>query len=370
MGVTKYQSNGRTLWRVDEWLSVPDGPPVRYRRAKIPTREQAVALAAKVKTEAFEGSFFARHRLSMLSVRQAWAAYEPIARRDNRAWRTDTGRASHLLRRLGDKTCSALTVRHVDHYRDGRLLETTQRGGPPSSSTLDREVELLKRILNYALRARLLTTNPLSQVGLLRKPNVRRNVLTEVEFARLFEASEESLRPILLVAFDTGMRLREILDLRWNQMDLRDGIVRLLPQDTKAEDARTVLLTERLLRAFEALPRGIGASAVFPNPSTGKPWQDIRKAFRRAVAKAELDGLWFHDLRRSFVTRARRLGIAESVVMRMSGHRTRAVFDRYNVVEEKDLREAVRVLEKFGRVLDTVTVSGGKNTKALPPKHR
>ncbi len=99
-------------------------------------------------------------------------------------------------------------------------------------------------------------------------------------------------------------------------------------------------------------------TAAFANPSTGAPWQDIRKAFRRAVVASELEGLWFHDLRSSFVTRARKLGISESVVIRMSGHPTRAVFGRYNIVDERDLREAVRVLEKFGRVLDIVDVSG------------
>lgn len=113
-----------------------------------------------------------------------------------------------------------------------------------------------------------------------------------------------------------------------------------------------------MLRALKVLPRGASGTAVFPNPSTGAPWQDIRKAFRRAGIASKLEGLWFHDLRRSFVTRARKLGISESVVMRMSGHRTRAVFDRYNIVDERDLREAVRVLEKVGRVLDTVAVSG------------
>ena len=153
------------------------------------------------------------------------------------------------------------------------------------------------------------------------------------------------------------MRKREVLDLLWEQVDLRNGTIALAPQDTKSEAPRLVMLTARLAGALKALPRGIGAAPVFPNPKTGQPWAELRRPFRKAVRKAGLQGLWFHDLRRSFVTRARKAGIPESVVMRMYGHKTRAVFDRYNVVDESDLRIAARTLENHGRVLDTVTPS-------------
>src|SRR5204862_1436481 len=102
----------------------------------------------------------------------------------------------------------------------------------------------------------------------------------------------------------------------------------------------------RVVNGLKKLPRSLDKTRPgFVNPATGEAWQDIRKMFHRACEEAELTGVWFHDLRRSFVTNARRRGIPESVVMRMSGHRTRAVFDRYNIIEEDDLREAVKRLE-------------------------
>ncbi|MDD5309803.1 MAG: tyrosine-type recombinase/integrase [Deltaproteobacteria bacterium] len=77
---------------------------------------------------------------------------------------------------------------------------------------------------------------------------------------------------------------------------------------------------------------------------TNKPWNQIRKAFDRARTAAGLPNIWFHDLRRSSITNARRRGVAESVIMRMSGHKTRNVFERYNIVNDEDLRAAVAII--------------------------
>ena len=68
--------------------------------------------------------------------------------------------------------------------------------------------------------------------------------------------------------------------------------------------------------------------------------------WRRACEGATLEGVWFHDLRRSFITIARRKGIPQSVVRRFSGHKTDAVFERYNM--EEDLRAAAKRLEVPG----------------------
>ena len=187
-------------------------------------------------TDASEGQFFERHRMTTETTAELLAQYEKLGAQENRAWSTESGRAAHLRRHLGQLRASALSVRHVEEYRVRRSAEKTQRGGPPSPATLDREVELLKRVLNHAVRLVTLRHNPIAEARLLRKPNVRRMVVDEEMFGRLFDSSEEPLRPILLVAFDTGMRKREILDLALGAGGPQGGRDPLSPQDTKAEE--------------------------------------------------------------------------------------------------------------------------------------
>ena len=346
MGVTKYTARSKTWWRVDEWVTRPDGTLARYRKKRIPTREQAMALAAKVMADAFEGRFFDRARPCTVTVKEAWESYSKKSERENDSWQTDKGRSVHLLRHLGSRRVASLTIADVDAYRTHRSGEITRMKGHPKPGPLDREVELLKRTLNYAVACKELVVNPLARVPLLKQPNVRDVVLDEEGFSRLYEAADAALRPFLLLAIDTGMRKGEILGLKWEQVNLTEGVIRLRPQETKANDARIVPLTARVLAMLKELPQGLPHLPLLLNPRTKAGWKDIRRMFNRARTKAGLGELHIHDLRRSFVTLARRNGIPESVVMRMSGHKTSEVFRRYNIVEMRDLREAVAVLDK------------------------
>lgn len=357
MGVKRYRSKGTIFWRIDEQLTRPDGTVQRFRKRRIPTKELAMSILAQARAQIFEDGYLGREEPSTLTVAEAWDKYEPTSARDNSSWREDRARSRTLLSQLGSRRCVGLSLRDIDQYRNRRFSQTTRRGGPPSPATLDREVELLKRVLNYAVACGWLESSPIAGVKLLRKPNVRRSVLNEKEFADLVQAADPKLRPILIVAYDTGMRKREILDLRWSQVDLKARLIRLAPQDTKCDGHRAVYLTERVITAIRQLPRHLRNDDVFINSRTGKPWVDISDMFQRARKKAGMEHVWFHDLRRSFVTNARRRGIAESVVMKMSGHKTRAVFDRYNIVCEEDLINALRRMELAIEVESAETMS-------------
>jgi integrase len=366
MAVEDYKGrSGRTYWKIDVVVVFPDGRRERIRERNIPTKGQAEARERKLLSDAYEGRAFDKVTDSTTTVQELWNLYSPITQRDNDSWLTDKGRAAHLTRHLGDMVAAKLTQEHVDEYRQARLTEKTCRGSPPSLTTLDREVELLKRIINYGVRCKRLPGNPLSGVALLNPPNVRETVLNEDDFTTFVAHADEWLRPILLVGFDTGMRKKEVLLLRKDQIDWESGAIRLSPHDTKTNKGRLVYLTTRALAALKALPNVEENAYLFVNPKTKRPWTYTQHALERARKASGLAGVWIHDLRRSFVTNARRAGVSESVVMKLSGHNTNQVFKRYNIVEDEDLKAAAK---RINVAKGGSPVPSDKGSPSTPPR--
>jgi len=161
-------------------------------------------------------------------------------------------------------------------------------------------------------------------------------------------------------AYYTGCRVDEIRNLRWNQVNLAEKIVALNPMETKNEEGRPLYLNEDLLNEMHNLHsnRHLGCPYVFQRD--GQQIKDSRWAWKNACIKAGLFRIAkdeqgkeikvpskiFHDLRRTAVRDMVRSSVPERVAMRISGHKTRSVFDRYNIVSDKDLEEAARTREE------------------------
>lgn len=347
MSVTKYTADGRTWYRVAAW--VHEGGRRRLKRqGRIPTREQAEKLAKSWAADSIDGKWFDRAADLRMTVAEVWDIYSASsARLDSHA--SDCSRAAHLVRHLGAQPAASLSRADVDAYRAKRLGETTRRGGPPSPATLDREVELLVRALGYATECRKLRANPLEGTPLLRRPNVRKSVLSETTFQAGLRRVADDPRsawqvPVLLVAFDTGMRIGEVLGLRRDRIDWQTGRLELVEDETKTEEPRIVYLSARALAALRELPAHVKSPLLFWTAEKGGKVKQ-RSPPRRGFKSAFGADVWVHDLRRSFITNARKKGVAESVVMKMSGHKTASVFRRYNIVDEQDVRDAQAQLE-------------------------
>jgi integrase len=346
MGVTQYTKNGRTLFKLDVWLKSQNGTLHRVRMSKLPTQEHAEMLLAKLQLDSFEGRYFQQRLEGEIRVVDCWKAWEPITKRDNDSYRSDVIRARAIVRLLGQHRAAMLNRADIEAYRQKRFSETTFRGGSPAPASVDREVALLKRCITYMVECGRLTRNPISSVPMLNVPNTRDMTLKPTMLERIKKEALPAFAPVIEFDYETGLRKTELRFLRWEQIDLTLGCIRLSAKETKTDTARVVYLTSRAMQILKETPRQLHSPYVFVNPDTGKPWAEHNKMLRRACERAGLKGIWFHDLRRSFVTNARRSGVPESVVMKLSGHRTRSVFDRYNIIDEEDLKAAVATIDR------------------------
>jgi len=167
------------------------------------------------------------------------------------------------------------------------------------------------------------------------------------EFVKLHHNLPGYLKPIIEFLYLTGMRSGAVKKLEHKHVDLEAQVIRLPIELAKNKKGLTIPLSGRLLLLVESAwnSRSIDCTYLFHNKS--EPIGDFRKAFDAACAAAGLQGIVPHDLRRSAVRNFIRAGVKESVAMRLSGHRTRSVFDRYNIVSSDDLVEANEKLQAF-----------------------
>ena len=284
-----------------------------------------------------------------------------------RSWRSQDLYAIGQLRAyFGGKRLTTITPALVEQYRDWRRSTISRRKRRVSPATVNRELACLKRMFNVAhkglivLKGGVPKDKPLEVVSLERERNERDRVLSAEEFARLCEAAEDWLKPMLVVGYHTGMRKGEIRSLRWDQLDLKTGTIRLRSSDTKADEGRVIPMSQTLTSTLKTATRYVRCPWVFVNPARMDEWQaspdmvepryhktSITHAFERACQKAGVKNATFHNLRHTFVTNARRAGIDYFRIMAITGHKTMAVFKRYNTVDEADLRHAMSQMDTY-----------------------
>ena len=216
-----------------------------------------------------------------------------------------------------------------------------------ANATINRELSALKRALNLGARQTPPKVDRVPYIPMLKERNVRQGFFEHDEYLALMDFLPEYLRPIVAFAYKSGWRLGEILSLTWERVDLKNGIVRKEPGETKNDEGRTFYLDTELKKIFKGLfkARRLDRLEVFLRD--GEPIRGFRKAWLTACKDANLKGMVFHDLRRTAVRNMVRAGVPEGVAMKISGHKTRSVFERYNIVSDRDLKLATERQEAY-----------------------
>ena len=257
---------------------------------------------------------------------------------------------NHLLPYFGGRKAVSITTSEINKY----IAHRQQGQDGASNATVNREVELLKRGYSLALQGGTLLTKP--HCPMLKENNVRTGFFEREQFESVRKHLPEHYRNAVTFCYITGWRsLSEVLPLQWRQVDFKAGIIRLEPGTTKSGKGRTIFfqqiaelrsVLEEQKAGSEILQKEKGVIVPWVFHRKGKRIIDFRKAWATACNKAGLPGRYKHDFRRTAVRNLVRAGISENTAMEMTGHKTRAVFDRYDIVSESDLKQAATKLNE------------------------
>jgi len=258
---------------------------------------------------------------------------------NRKSWDKADRSVRHLRRAFGEVRVVDITTANIKQYIEARQNEGL------SNASINRELAALKRM--FKLGAQGEKVNRVPHIPMLKEDNVRKGFFEHDEYLRLLRFLPDYFRPVFTFGYHTGWRAGEILRLTWDKVDLRQGIVRLDPGETKSGEGRVYYLNEELKTILRHLfvNRRLDCPYVFNR--NGRKIGRYDKAWKTACRKARLKGKLFHDLRRTAARNLVRSGTPEVVAMRITGHKTRSVFDRYNIVSHDDLREATRRHEAY-----------------------
>jgi len=285
-------------------------------------------------------------------------------------------RLTHLDRAFRGARASridgAAITRYIVQRQEEEIVSPSKKHRRhPANGTINREVGVLLRMLRLGLEHGKVTRLPI--VHKPKEAAARSGFFEPDAYAAVRAHLPADLQVAVALAYTFGWRiLDEVLSLELRQLDLTAGTIRLDPGSTKNDDGRVVYLTPELtlmltahVERVQALGRELERVIpwLFPHftkPHRGAQRQDFRRAWKTACKRAGYAGMLRHDFRRTAARNMVRLGIPERVAMTITGHRTRAMFDRYNISSPADLQEAARKLA--GADSATIAATAGQVT--------
>ena len=230
-----------------------------------------------------------------------------------------------------------------------RYVDERQKEGA-ASSTINRELAALKRMYRLGLASTPPKVYRVPSFPHLAENNVRTGFLEDGQHQALVKDSDLWFRAMVEVGRTYGWRISELRDLTVKQVNLLNRTIRLEPGTTKNGEGREVSMTKAVYELLSGCVTGKGADDCVFTRADGKRVKDFREQWRNACVAAGVPNLLFHDLRRTAARNLRRAGVAETIIMKIGGWRTRSVFERYAIVAQSDIRDAMLKLEAQGTV--------------------
>ncbi len=256
-----------------------------------------------------------------------------------RAYRDKKVYVRQLVERFGHLRLRDLNTKIIEQWQT-ELLKSRK------PATVNRKLACLKHMVNKGVQWEMVseyTLKKVRNVKLLEERNRRLRFLTVEECQALIDCCAGHLKPLVKIALHTGMRRGEILNLKWEQVDLKHGFILL--DVTKNGERREIPIDETLKEVFNSMARGFESVYVFTDPNTGDPYKTIKRSFSTALKKAEIRDFKFHDLRHTFASQLVMNGVDITSVKELLGHKTLNMTMRYAHLAPEHKMKAVRILD-------------------------
>jgi integrase len=336
-------------WHIDYRLT--DGS---RRREKIGSSKRLAELVLqKRRVEIAEGRFLDKKHENKIKFDILADEYlELHSKVNNKSWKkSDCNNLKILKAHFTGKNLSDITPHLIDQFKAERIKEV-------KPATVNRSLECLKSLFNKAISwQKFVGANPVKQIKLLKENNKRLRFLEREEIIRLLANCQKHLKPIVIIALNTGMRRGEILGLKWRDIDIRRGIIYLY--NTKNGEKRELPINEQVKTALIRTRKHPQSEYIFCNKD-GSRMTHVSKSFATALRKSGIKDFKFHDMRHTFASHLVMVGIDLNTVRELLGHKSLAMTLRYSHLSPDFKKRAVDVLSKK---MDTFWTPSDQSTK-------
>lgn len=234
----------------------------------------------------------------------------------------------------------------ITEYRNNRKLVDNM-----ANSTVDNELSSLQRMLRIAHSLNMIPRIP--DIPKLGAHNIREGYYTHEQFESLRDNIAPHMKNLIVLLYNSGMRVNEALSLKWEHVNLDNNTITLKFGMTKSGQRKHIVFNKAIKRALLEQNERSQCEYVFTNSTWKEPIKDRFRPFYTACKRSGLvddkgkNTHTFHDFRRTFCVNAVRAGLSEEVIMKMSGWATRSIFTRYFIVDDTDMMEGARKLDEF-----------------------
>jgi integrase len=318
---------------------------VRYK-GSIPearTKQEALDVEAQMRRAVYEGRY-GRQAANTSFESFVREVFVPYARANRKNHRQDERIALMFCEYFKGKAFHEISPMQVEQAKRNR------RDGH-KSSTVNLELSVLCRIFNLAIENGYTNQNPLTKVRRLRDEERRQRYLTREEEVSLRSTLSEKyphLLPLLDLALNTGMRLRELLLLRISEVNFTLGTVTLSLERTKEKRRKILPLNPTTLETLRRLAAESDGDRFF---GRGFEASYVEKQWKAACKTAGVSNLHIHDLRHTFATRLAESGVTETIIMGLLGHSSLRMTSRYAHATLEAMTQAVGSLRDCSNIV-------------------